>query len=1173
MTIKKRFNAGDGLLTKVTASYLNSIESRLNVIENIKGSAPVDVYRSLNGIAISLSQHIDKFQFGQLTAELDEDGEQTANLIGRDSTQAAGSQWTENIQQQVTVNDPVGTRIPDNSIGLIFDHFKADTKTKIFWPFPIRLFYIQADVNVASASTFACSLLDLAGVDTTDTITAQNPAGLWDEVLSGAKGLAIKVAEEYHPIFFDTSNNYTFDISGDTGSQVTVESGDLVNLDGATGTFTTRAESERGIMVNTSKGGTTINADIAVNESVLQWILLSGTALTPGSATTLPIEDSTADANGGNFLTFIASAGESPVELTGTEGTDASIEFGANNPFHTISGDTGSDQDLEFQDTLNIVGDGGDISVAISRSAPVTTATISSSFAQMTFEAGADINADETIADADVLQLIGGSALAVSGTSLIKTTITEAANVISIAIEGDISICTDISLVGAQATGDAAVRIEQGTANTLIISQSSGDGIAVAGDDTTGSLTFTISPTDTLFSITDGVTTEAILFTNTITYAGGNGILSTGIVSATNTVTFAVDDTVAQQVVLTANGGTVAGSPVTILVSAGTDNSIGINAGTNVTFVDEGDGTFTISSDDAVLSDPLWSVITDDTTVRGIDHEDEVDFEGDGTSWDAGKTTSRLGIRTRGVVISSTLTDVQFQINDTPLQEFSLAGAQSTGDLTVEVESGTNNSILLTQSAGDGIAIDGDDTTGSLTYSISPTDALFIISDGSATQEIVFTDTILYVGGNGLDAVVSATDTVTFAIDDTVAQHLQLEESGGTVLPINPTTINITDHASANSIGLLAGTNITLDGNTAGKVKISSSGGGSDWEARADSGADQTVDDTTTAVDFAGGTSAAASARAIFTTVSEAANVVTVQIDVGENVALERRITAKDVTNHDGQISGDTTVPVEEGTVNANDWQASYGIKLNTAANSGITEINSENLWGIAQANSADVDPSATTFLIKLCDNQAGANPNAATDICHVYAGSNGDTGNNIRSGEVIPVLRCPDTDAFMTFTGADDPIGHVKIKNITSTLRPGWIALAAIVGRFPRSAATAGGTGGIDSVTPAGTNATNTTGVIAALDDHADHTDHAHTVSGSPHDINANPTIVNVADELTHCTSGVKTISSCAAPGAGVLGHSAHAGTEIGHTHAFTGNAHENRPAFYELIYIVRTT
>lgn len=82
------------------------------------------------------------------------------------------------------------------------------------------------------------------------------------------------------------------------------------------------------------------------------------------------------------------------------------------------------------------------------------------------------------------------------------------------------------------------------------------------------------------------------------------------------------------------------------------------------------------------------------------------------------------------------------------------------------------------------------------------------------------TDVALYGSGSGY-----FNPTLVYSIDDTVAQHIYLTSNGGTTS--GQSSIDFDDHASSNAFGLVAGSNVTLTGNTNGTIEIASAGGGS----------------------------------------------------------------------------------------------------------------------------------------------------------------------------------------------------------------------------------------------------------------------------------------------------------------------------------------------------------
>lgn len=358
MVRKQIFRPGDELLDAIGAGWLNSLETRLLKLENLSVHAPLTLSNTLNSIVISLQQRIDQFQFAQLNGELIEDLTAVANLAVRDSTQAAGSQWSEDTTQQIVISDPVGTRIPDNTIGMTFSHVKSDIDTRIFWPFPIRVYAVTLDADVLAASTFTADLLNLDGTAGTapTSITIDNAIGLWDTLEDLDEGYVVKIDNTYYGIAFPTATDFTFTVTGDnvTGGPHSVANNDELALDGTTGSFSTRAQALAGVVTEVTKAGSILTVKAAVDESVLQWILLVGSAAL--GTLTIPIADSTAEANGGNYLSFESST-DSPVTLTGLAGTDAKVTFKANNPFHSIDGDGPSSASLNYDDSLDLEGE------------------------------------------------------------------------------------------------------------------------------------------------------------------------------------------------------------------------------------------------------------------------------------------------------------------------------------------------------------------------------------------------------------------------------------------------------------------------------------------------------------------------------------------------------------------------------------------------------------------------------------------------------------------------------------------------------------------------------------------------------------------------------------------------------------------------------------------------
>ncbi len=586
-----------------------------------------------------------------------------------------------------------------------------------------------------------------------------------------------------------------------------------------------------------------------------------------------------------------------------------------------------------------------------------------------------------------------------------------------------------------------------------------------------------------------------------------------------------------------------------------------------------------------------FQITADSGGVQTINSGDEIDFAGDGGTWEA--TPYDVGITTRVTAGK----DIESQVNATVMQKAVLTGAQALGNLTVEVKSGTRNELGFEQSTADGISVTGDNTAGTVNHKI--VNPIFVITDGTNSQNIDYADTIsfldttsinlsvavaakevtaaiknpifsitdvanteqldfreqiTFIGGNGLTALVSATDKVTYAIDGTVCQKVILaSDTGGTVTPADPSTILISA-GTVNALQPKAGTNITFVDNLDGTWTINATGG--TWTARADAGADQIVDGDI--VDVAGGSAlAASSAKAIKTTISEAAGVITVQVDVTTNVALETRTSAVSETNYEGKVTGDTTVPVEDGVANAAEFKAGYGIELDTPAGTGVTRIESHSLWGIAQSDSGD----AASFNIKLAANSSGGSPKASTDVCFIFAGKG---GNNIRSGEVFPVFRSLD-GKFITFHGADDTKGTVKMWDANiSPLRGGWVRFTDMDDVFPRGPDAADTlVGDLEAVAEESHNHgaatdTNSTGITIVP-----HPDHSHPINTTSNVYASGGDLNGPQGQV--CT-GVQQSTNC---GGGVA--LAHPVVDPAHDHPISAD-HSN-PAFQEVFFIKRTS
>ena len=339
------------------------------------------------------------------------------------------------------------------------------------------------------------------------------------------------------------------------------------------------------------------------------------------------------------------------------------------------------------------------------------------------------------------------------------------------------------------------------TANTLGFV--AGDGITIIGN-SDGTISFESSAGGgTMNSIIirgDGAVSSTITDGETIQYTGGNGLTSSVTnASPTGTVTFDINDTIAQNIALTGNAF---GTTTVTIDSHPTPNTFGLVGGADISLTGDGTGKITIAS----TANMDTFNIFDGSTAQTISDGQTITFV-DGTGINA--TVSA----TRNVTIAA---------NDVAMN-FSLTGS-ATGDASVSVSSHlSTNTIGFV--GGTNITLTGDNVNGLITIDSTGGGSFsdFIISDTNTptpnTQTIDDGETITFADGNGINAVVSATNTVTHSINDSVAQKMVLSTNGGT--QTGDATINFDSHATSNAFGLIAGTAIHLVGsNAAGTTEV-----------------------------------------------------------------------------------------------------------------------------------------------------------------------------------------------------------------------------------------------------------------------------------------------------------------------------------------------------------------
>lgn len=198
--------------------------------------------------------------------------------------------------------------------------------------------------------------------------------------------------------------------------------------------------------------------------------------------------------------------------------------------------------------------------------------------------------------------------------------------------------------------------------------------------------------------------------------------------------------------------------------------------------------------------------------------------------------TAGDGLSGGGTATIGNSTSLTLEVNP---EDFAGTGLNASGDdlhtylqagSNVAITTGSEGQLVITATSGDG---------GGWT----------VAGDSGSNQTISGSNTLNLAGGTGISSVASATDTVTFSIDNSVVATITGSTFSGTVKA--PALTGSLTKLQDGSSYLIAGSNVTITTGSSGAVTIASTGGGGSLTA-AQSGGSSFA--STSTMNFSGST-------------------------------------------------------------------------------------------------------------------------------------------------------------------------------------------------------------------------------------------------------------------------------------------------------------------------------